>query len=433
MLRLLASAQVAPCIIEGEGVSDSVCWLQKQPAEFSRTARSSLSALEMNSSLTIAFEAFMRTHGRTYKLGSTEFDQRRLIFAKAWADVQAQNAKANRLWTAGINQFSDRVQEEMKEFYGWRPRPLGGILPRSMGLLQREQKGDDRATQLVDDTPEEKSWSLWATSPKRVRRQGCGNCWAAATVQMLEAHYELWRHQNRTFSLSELTNCTPNPFACGGTGGCNGATVELALGHVMLNGLGDDEYNEKCPENMISPVDANEAAPHEAQPGKYDAAAHAASTKFGMIGWMRLPENKYVPLKRALVEHGPVAVSVATGWSHYAGGIYDSCQRGGVLGHAMLLVGYGHDEGKEGDPKYWRLQNSWGNSWGDHGFIKLLRRDDEETYCGEDRDPRSGTGCNDGLESAESVNICGMCGILYDNVVPIFKEPDAAHPETPGI
>ena len=32
--------------------------------------------------------------------------------------------------------------------------------------------------------------------------------------------------------LQELVDCVPNPHACGGTGGCSGATVELAMNFV---------------------------------------------------------------------------------------------------------------------------------------------------------------------------------------------------------
>ena len=37
-------------------------------------------------------------------------------------------------------------------------------------------------------------------------------------------------------STQQLTSCTPNPNSCGGTGGCNGGTQELAFDYVTKNG-----------------------------------------------------------------------------------------------------------------------------------------------------------------------------------------------------
>ena len=44
-------------------------------------------------------------------------------------------------------------------------------------------------------------------------------------------------------------------------------------------------------------------------------------------------------------------------------------------------MGYGHDEALGLD--YWRAQNSWGQSWGEKGFIRLVRtRDNSTGQCG---------------------------------------------------
>lgn len=53
----------------------------------------------------------------------------------------------------------------------------------------------------------------------------------------------------------------------------------------------------------------------------------------------------------------------------YRSGVFslDACTT--HLTHGLLVVGYGKESGK----KYWKVKNSWGTSWGDNGFGKVVR------------------------------------------------------------
>jgi len=61
-----------------------------------------------------------------------------------------------------------------------------------------------------------------------------------------------------------------------------------------------------------------------------------------------------------------VYINVNMAMEVYVGGVFDdpSCTPDG-LNHAMLLVGYA--------PEYWILKNSWGESWGENGYVRLAR------------------------------------------------------------
>jgi hypothetical protein len=41
--------------------------------------------------------------------------------------------------------------------------------------------------------------------------------------------------------------------------------------------------------------------------------------------------------------------------------------------HALRLVGWGEEAGQ----RYWRLANSWGSDWGEEGYVRIRRGQDE--------------------------------------------------------
>ena len=51
----------------------------------------------------------------------------------------------------------------------------------------------------------------------------------------------------------------------------------------------------------------------------------------------------------------------------YAGGIITELSCGHDVNHAALVVGYGSENGLE----YFLVKNSWGETWGDAGYVKI--------------------------------------------------------------
>jgi C1A family cysteine protease len=54
-------------------------------------------------------------------------------------------------------------------------------------------------------------------------------------------------------------------------------------------------------------------------------------------------------------------------FQHYKTGIFDDVTCGTTLDHAVALVGYGSESGKD----YYILRNSWNTYWGEDGYMKI--------------------------------------------------------------
>jgi len=365
------------------------------------------------------FHTYIREHGRTYQPGSQEYQHRWTIFQQRLLQIETHNKKSRRMWNATLNKLSDRTPEELAKLRGYKRRAsdVGAPLAhQNSGFLSKTARAVDLSL-----LPEEWGWTAFLQSMNDVRDQGeCGSCWAFAASTVLRAHAELYQ-RDRSFSVKQIVSCTPNLRKCGGSGGCDGATAELAMDYVWKMGLTTDDdfpYDARdgnCPAQMQMPKPTLRSLLRERISLDQE---DRKGMNFGMLGWRKLAENKIEPLLLAIYEQGPAVVSVMATehWNQYGGGILDTCESEAVINHAVVLVGYGGT----GDAKYWHIQNSWGPSWGEAGFIKLLRHDveSENAYCGWDRKPELGTGCDGG---PSEVYVCGSCGILYDSVVPQFQ------------
>jgi len=151
--------------------------------------------------------------------------------------------------------------------------------------------------------------------------------------------------------------------------------------------------------------------------------------------FVSLPANKVEPLLHAVATHGPVVVSVdGSAWYQYATGVYSGCKRNTVVNHAALAMGYGKDPEHHTKKDYWLVRNSWGNKWGEKGFIRVERHQGQDKYCGMDNKPLEGVYC-DLPSTPKEVPVCGMCGITSDSVFPSvksFNSDSAAAAAVPG-
>lgn len=360
-----------------------------------------------------SFAEFSRDFGRSYKPGSDEYNRRATVFQASLVQIHAVNAKnlkEGRPWTAGIHPFMDWTQAERQSLHGYKPsRARGQRSGTKMAVLQMQAKaGSHMSLRATANSTflESFSWDDQGVGPS-IRQQGnCGSCWAISATEAVEAQLQKQGvDPSVRLSAQTLVDCVPNPQHCGGKGGCDGATGELAYSFMRDTGIpleSDHPYTAETGQCPMSSTDVASKTP-------YPSAKRAR-----VSSWNQLPSNQAEPVMQALVQQGPVVVAVdANSWFDYDKGIFDGCERDAVLGHAVLLKGYGED--KSAGKKYWSIQNSWGPDWGEQGHIRMLRHDDEDSFCGVDKKPQEGVGCDGG---PAEVTVCGTCGLLYDPIVP---------------
>uniref|UniRef100_A0A672GRE0 Cathepsin 12 n=1 Tax=Salarias fasciatus TaxID=181472 RepID=A0A672GRE0_SALFA len=192
-----------------------------------------------------------------------------------------------------------------------------------------------------------------------VKDQGyCGSCWAFSTTGAIEG--QIYKKTGQLMSLSEqnLVDCSK----AYGTYGCNGAWMANAYDYVVSNGL---QATDTYPYTSV-----------DTQPCYYDsrlAVAHIKDYRF-------IPKGDEQALADAVATVGPITVAVDADHSSflfYSSGIYDepNCNPNN-LSHAVLLVGYGSEGGQD----YWIIKNSWGTSWGEGGYMRMIR--DGRNTCG---------------------------------------------------
>jgi len=340
---------------------------------------------------TYTFEQYVRDFDKHYE-NQRDRDVHRQLFIQRLAEAIAHNSDNAQTWKMGINRFSDMTEAEFAQYRGYKPRVGLGADPR--------QPCDTTPVKYPNPFPEEVDWRA-KNIITPVKDQGqCGSCWAHATTECIESNLA---QESGTapiqLSVQDVTSCTPNPYHCGGTGGCNGAIAELGFEWVRTNGI------------------ANATNwPYTATTGTCNSAAHVMVAQ--IKGCNKLGENNYTDLLAAVATIGPIAISVdASRWSPYTGGVYSGCdaERDMDIDHAVQLVGYGTDK-PTGQP-YWLVRNSWGASWGESGYIRLLRHADGDMtkWCKQDVTPSDGSGCDGG---PATITVCGECGIWYDNSYP---------------
>jgi len=286
-----------------------------------------------------AWAAYKSEYEKVYKTPEEEA-QRYAAWQKNLEDAKTHNAEFSNTYTIGMNQFSDMSDEEFSST----------MLP-GLNVPMEEYKGPvfQSTNRTLADSVD---WIIKGyVTP--IKNQGhCGSCYAFAATGSLEGQWFATRGELPTLSEQQIVDCSRRY----GNLACNGGWYTSAWDYIKAAGGSDSE----------------DSYPYKGTPGhcRFDRAGVAAECH----GYVEIEKNDENALKEAVAQVGPIAVAIEVSgrFPRYTGGVYynSGCHNDlWHLNHAVLVVGYGSEDGQD----YWVVKNSWGARWGLAGYIKMAR------------------------------------------------------------
>jgi cathepsin L len=177
------------------------------------------SAVDLNN---YSFEKFVAEFNLDYQ--PLEIESRKTLFDAELARVRAHNEK-NLSWQETINRFSAMTHGE-KSAYRGRSKNHAAL---HSSLKNSKPLPSDFVMKPLSALPRSVDWRK-SGIVSAVKDQGhCGSCWAFASTATIESHVAKATGLLFDLSVEQMAMCAPNPDKCGGTGGCEGSTSEIAL------------------------------------------------------------------------------------------------------------------------------------------------------------------------------------------------------------
>jgi C1A family cysteine protease len=236
----------------------------------------------------------------------------------------------------------------------------------------------------IDENKLPKNWDWRNVGGKNyipsVKRQGdCGSCYVFSSITLLEARLRIKTDNNDQTTFSKQFALSCNFYS----EGCDG-------GYPFLVGKFFNEFEivpEECFPYTQSDSECSKVCDYK---NKYSKKYRVSN--YGYIGGYYGATNEILMIKE-IRARGPIPgnIRVPLTFNYYKHGIYSesSIEKNAEklskttmvdrnlswekVEHSITLVGYGEENGV----KYWIGMNTWGNIWGENGFFKILRGEND--------------------------------------------------------
>jgi len=254
--------------------------------------------------------------------------------------------------------------------------------------------------EIPDTFDSETNWPSCAKVIGDIRDQSnCGCCWAFAAASAASDRLCISTNASMTVPISAQDVCF-----CASDNGCGGGDIESPWDFIKKGAVTGGQYEGSGPfgKGFCSdwafphchhhgpqrsdpfPAEGKPGCPSQTSPQcptKCAATANSAhkdfeSDKIGFQGEV-IQVSGADNIARAIMEGGPVetAFTVYADFADYTSGIYHHVKGDQLGGHAVRIVGFGIENGQ----KYWKVANSWNPYWGEKGYFRIRRGENE---CG---------------------------------------------------
>ncbi|CAD5212124.1 unnamed protein product [Bursaphelenchus xylophilus] len=303
--------------------------------------------------------------------------------------VQAQSLSGDALvdyvnslktsWTAEKSSvITSKPLEEQKRLLGLldMPQELEHLV-----VLGSEEL--EMAEELPENFDARENWPD-CKSIKHIRDQAnCGSCWAFGAVEAISDRICIHSKGARQVNVSaeDLLSC------CGTCGyGCEGGYPYMAWTHYWWTGIvsgGDYGTHDGCRTYSIKPcaLYENHKCTGSVTTPKCEHQCESANLKYDADknkgGFPHKVSSNEKKIREEIFKNGPVEAgfTVFEDFMKYKSGVYQHKAGYELGGHAIKILGWGVEDGIP----YWLCANSWTTGWGEKGFFKIRRGNNE---CG---------------------------------------------------